>query len=271
MPVETVQARIVGQFISEFRAVRGPEAELRRIVIADERPHEQFLFPEFELLVKLFEQAGIPTEIRDTEDIARPGEALPDLVYLRDTDFTLASPRTARLRKAYLAGDVVVTPSPREHHLLANKQRLGIFSSAAALSKLGVAPDDVEFLQGIVPETRLLSDLGLERAWSERRNLVFKPCAAYGSKSVYRGDKISRRKFEEIAAVPGFLAQHRIEPSEVEVETLEGPRTMKFDVRAYAYRDRVLLLGARVYQGQVTNLRSPGGGFSAICVSRDPG
>ena len=52
------------------------------------------------------------------------------------------------------------------------------------------------------------------------------------------------------------------------VETGGGPRAMKFDVRAYAYRDRVLLLGARVYQGQVTNLRSPGGGFSAICVSR---
>ena len=43
---------------------------------------------------------------------------------------------------------------------------------------------------------------------------------------------------------------------------------MKFDVRAYAYRDEVLLLGARVYQGQVTNLRTPGGGFSAICVVR---
>jgi hypothetical protein len=41
---------------------------------------------------------------------------------------------------------------------------------------------------------------------------------------------------------------------------------MKFDVRAYAYRDQPLFLGARVYQGQVTNFRSPGGGFSAICV-----
>ena len=99
---------------------------------------------------------------------------------------------------------------------------------------------------------------------------MFKPCAAYGSKSVYRGDKISRRKLEEIASTPGFLAQRRVEPGEVEVETLEGRRKMKFDVRAYAYRDQVLLLGARVYQGQVTNLRSPGGGFSAICVSRAP-
>ena len=53
------------------------------------------------------------------------------------------------------------------------------------------------------------------------------------------------------------------------VATGDGPREMKFDVRAYAYRDRVLLLGARVYEGQVTNLRSPGGGFSAICVVRE--
>jgi hypothetical protein len=28
------------------------------------------------------------------------------------------------------------------------------------------------------------------------------------------------------------------------------------------------VLGARVYRGQVTNLRSAGGGFSAICVAR---
>ena len=268
LPVETMQTRILHQFISELRAVRGPEAELRSVVIADERPHEQFLFPEFELLVKLFEQTGIRAEIRDTEELARPGEALPDLVYLRDTDFTLASPRTARLRAAYLAGDVVVTPAPREHHLLANKRRLELFSSQEALTRLGVDPDDARFLQRIVPETRLLAELGLERAWAERRNWVFKPCAAYGSKAVYRGDKVSRRKLEEIAAVPGFLAQRRVEPGEVLVETLEGPRAMKFDVRAYAYRDQVLLLGARVYQGQVTNLRSPGGGFSAICVSR---
>ena len=46
---------------------------------------------------------------------------------------------------------------------------------------------------------------------------------------------------------------------------------MKFDVRAYAYRDEIFLLGARAYEGQVTNMRSPGGGFSAICVARSEG
>ncbi len=268
LPVETMQARIVGQFVRELRAARGADAELRSIAIADERPHEQFLYPEFERMLKLFEAAGIRAEITDTAQLFAPGGPAPDLVYLRDTDFTLETERSARLRAAYLAGDVVVTPAPREHHLLANKRRMGLFSARAALARFGVSGHDTDFLTSVVPETRPLAELGLERAWSERRGLVFKPCAAYGSKSVYRGDKISRKKLEEIAALPGFLAQARVEPGEIEVETLEGARAMKFDVRAYAYRGDVLLLGARVYQGQVTNLRSPGGGFSAICVRR---
>jgi hypothetical protein len=268
LPVESVQARIVGQFVRELRAARGADAELRSLAIADERPREQFLYPEFELMQKLFEAAGIRAEIVDTSELFAPGGPAPDLVYLRDTDFTLETPRTSRLRAAYLAGEVVVTPAPREHHLLANKRRMGLFSSRAALTRLGVDAPDADFLARVVPETRLLAELGPERAWAERRTLVFKPCAAYGSKSVYRGDKISRRKLDEIAALPGFLAQERVEPGEIEVDTTDGPRLMKFDVRAYAYRGDVLLLGARVYQGQVTNLRSPGGGFSAICVTR---
>ena len=120
----------------------------------------------------------------------------------------------------------------------------------------------------MVPETRGLAELGGEAAWRSRAEWVFKPAAAFGSRAVYRGDKISRKKFDGILREPGYVAQRRVEPGLVTVETDGGRRAMKFDVRAYAYRDRVLLLGARVYEGQVTNLRSPGGGFSAICVAR---
>ena len=165
-------------------------------------------------------------------------------------------------------GEVVVTPSPREHHLLADKKRLAVFSSAERLRGLGVAEGDAAFLAEIVPETHRLEDIPLEKAWRERRDWVFKPATAFGSRGVYRGDKISRRKFDEIAAAGGFVAQRAVAPGELEVPTAEGPQRMKFDVRAYAYRDEILLLGARVYQGQVTNLRTPGGGFSAICVVR---
>ncbi|MFI5317295.1 MAG: hypothetical protein ACHQ6T_16465 [Myxococcota bacterium] len=265
LPVEAIQDRIARSFASELRAARGAGAELRSIAILDDRPREQFLFPEFELFAELFRRAGLRAEILDTSDFAGG----VDLVYLRDTDFLLAEPRSAALRRAYLSREVVVTPAPREHHLLANKRRLALFSSRAALARFGVAPADADLLAELVPETIPLVELGAERAWAERHHWVYKPCAAFGSKAVYRGDKISRRKLAEIGADPSFVAQRRVEPGEVQVETLDGPRAMKFDVRAYAYRGEILLLGARVYQGQVTNLRSPGGGFSAICVARD--
>ena len=265
LPVEAMQARIARTFSAELRAARGPDAVLRSLAIADENPRAQFLYPEFELCAELLRREGVAVQIRDTAEL---DPRAVDMVYLRDTDFLLAQPRSAALRAAYLAGDAVITPAPREHHLLANKRRLGLFSSRAALARFGVAAADAEFLVETVPETVALAELGGERAWNERREWVFKPCAAFGSRAVYRGDKLTRRKLDEILADPSYVAQRRIEPSEVRVDTLEGPRSMKFDVRAYAYRDEVLLLGARVYQGQVTNLRSAGGGFSAICVVR---
>jgi len=275
--IQEIEQRIVDTFRSEHEAVRGPGVALRRVAIVDDRPAEQFLRAEFELFVSLFARHGIEARVADTRELVRGaagGLALQgwpvDLVYLRDTDFQLASERTRALREAHLRGEVVVTPSPREHHLLADKRRLEIFSSREALEALGVGADDARFLSEVVPETRPLASLTLEEAWATRRDWVFKPAASYGSKGVYRGDKISKKTLAEIHADASFLAQRRIAPGTTKVGTPDGEREMKFDVRAYAYRDSIFLLGARVYQGQVTDMRSPGGGFSAICVARDP-
>ncbi len=38
----------------------------------------------------------------------------------------------------------------------------------------------------------------------------------------------------------------------------------KFDVRVYTYDGAPLILGARIYQGQTTNLRTQGGGLAAV-------
>jgi hypothetical protein len=274
MPVETMEERLVAQFVAELEAVRGAGARPRRVAIAYEAPERQFLYAEFELMRGLFERRGIEAHICDTGELAWRGGALElggaavDLVYLRDTDFTLETPRAAGLRTAYLARAVVVTPSPREYYLLADKRRLALLSSPAALAAAGATAEEAALFAAVVPEARLLAELDAERVWRERAEWVFKPATAFGSRAVYRGDKISRRRFEEVLATPGYLAQRRAPPGEIEVETSDGPQRMKFDVRAYAYRGEILLLGARAYQGQVTNLRSPGGGFSAICVAR---
>jgi hypothetical protein len=273
LPVAAVEERILASFRAELAAAR-PGATFRAVAIADERPEAQFLRSEFELVRALFARAGIGAEVCDTGALRHEAGALRlggrpiDLVYLRDTDFLLEAPRSRALREAWLADHVVLTPSPREHHLLANKRRLAIFSSREALLRFGVGAADAAFLAGVVPETRFLDALGPEEAWRTRRDWVFKPAAAFASKAVYRGDKISRRKLEEICAAGGFVAQRFAAPGEIQVATGEGVRAMKFDVRAYAYRDEILLLGARAYEGQVTNLRTPGGGFTAICVVR---
>jgi len=273
LSAEEMGERVVETFRAELRAVRGGDAVLRSVAIVDERPEEQFLHPEFELVRELLERSGIRAKIGDTEELERTASGrialrgMPiDLVYLRDTDFALETPRTASLRAAYLAGEVVVTPSPREHHLLADKRRLAFFSSRESLLRLGVDSEDAAFLAEVVPETRLLGEMSFDEAWRTRKGWVFKPAASFGSKAVYRGDKISKRKLREIHPEEHYLAQRRIEPGAVQIAAAGGLRTMKFDVRAYAYRDQALFLGARVYQGQVTNFRSPGGGFSAVCV-----
>ena len=47
-------------FMQEWRLARGTEP-LRTIAIVDDAPREQYLFPEFLLIQKLFEARGIRT------------------------------------------------------------------------------------------------------------------------------------------------------------------------------------------------------------------
>jgi hypothetical protein len=49
---------------------------------------------------------------------------------------------------------------------------------------------------------------------------------------------------------------------------MEGtePQSLKYDVRCYVYDGRIQLVAARLYQGQTTNFRTPGGGFALVRV-----
>ena len=48
------------------------------------------------------------------------------------------------------------------------------------------------------------------------------------------------------------------------VQGVAEPR--KLDVRLYAYEGQTLLAAARLYQGQTTIFRTPGGGFAPVFV-----
>lgn len=42
---------------------------------------------------------------------------------------------------------------------------------------------------------------------------------------------------------------------------------MKADIRCYVYNGQIQLVAARLYQGQTTNFRTPGGGFAPVFVA----
>ncbi len=50
------------------------------------------------------------------------------------------------------------------------------------------------------------------------------------------------------------------------VETAEDGQEFKMDLRLFVYRNHLLGVGARLYQGQVTNLRTEGGGFAPVRI-----
>lgn len=271
--LDGLERDFMAMFESEWRAQRGDTA-WRTVAIVDDEPASQYLAPEFELAREMFQRHGLQAVVADPaalewRDGALWHDGLPiDLVYNRLTDFALAQQGHAALRAAYEAGAVVLTPNPQTHAVHADKRNLVDLSDAARLASWGAASQDVERLARVVPVTREVRPQDGDALWAGRRSLFFKPAAGYGSRGAYRGDKLTRRVWDEILA-GGYIAQALVPPSE-RVMTVQGqPTRLKLDVRAYAYEGRVLLLAARTYQGQTTNFRTPGGGFSPVVIVPD--
>ncbi len=270
LPLAQLEAGVVAMFRSEWRAQRG-EAPLGTVAIVDDDPEAQYLAPEFALFRRVLEGAGIEALIADARALAWrdgrlwAGARAIDLCYNRVTDFYLEDPAHAALRDAYAAGAVVLTPHPRAHALHADKRNLVLLGDGAGLAELGVPAADRALLAAVVPATREVAGTNAEALWADRRHWFFKPAASYGSKAAYRGDKLTRRVWAEIQA-GGFIAQQLVPPGERVVELDGQVSDLKFDLRAYTYAGRILLLAARIYSGQTTNFRTPGGGFAPVVV-----
>jgi len=105
-----------------------------------------------------------------------------------------------------------------------------------------------------------------EVLWAERKQWFFKPNSGYGSKGAYRGEKLTKRVFAEILQ-SGYVAQKMAAPGERSVCVNDGEAvSLKYDVRCYVYDGQIQLVAARLYQGQTTNFRTPGGGFALVRV-----
>ena len=274
MSGDAVFGAMVAMFRAEWTLEHGEGRPLKRVAIVDAQPEAQFLAPEFHRFKALLERHGIAAVVADpaqlvwdeaTATLRCQGETV-DLVYNRLTDFALAEPAHAALRTAWLARGAVITPHPLAHRLIADKRNLELLADAAFRRTLNLRPEDEAALAGaLLPIRRVRAD-DAEVLWNTRKQWFFKPAAGYGSKAAYRGDKMTKRVFEDVlAAGNDYVAQAFAPPAEYPVPGADGVAvTLKYDVRNYTYRGQVLAIAARLYQGQTTNFRTPGGGFAPM-------
>jgi hypothetical protein len=60
------------------------------------------------------------------------------------------------------------------------------------------------------------------------------------------------------------VAQALVAPGQRVIRRNEAREVLKFDLRNYAYDGEIQWVAARLYQGQTTNFRTPGGGFAPV-------
>ncbi len=263
----------LSMFLDEWRAERG-EAPLRTVAIVDDLPDNQFLYPEFLMFQQLFIRHGIdaficdPSELTWFDDVLWYGQHPIDMVYNRLIDFGLETLANASLNEAYLNRGVVVTPHPRAHALYADKRNLALLTDEVLLRGIGVDENTIALLSSGIAKTFLVRKEDADDLWGRRKKLFFKPVAGYGGKGAYRGEKLTLRVFEEILQ-GDYVAQAFVPPGERRLKVEGELVSLKFDIRHYVYRAAIQLTAARVYQGQTTNFRTPGGGFAPVAVVSD--
>lgn len=255
--------------IEAFARLR-PGRVLRRVAIVDEAPEAQALYLDMRLCAVALEVRGIEADILDRADLRREGGALLgprgpiDMVYNRLVDFHLREAASAPLLEAWAAGEAVVAPNPDVYRAFADKHLLVALSDGEAVAALaGEAGIDAALVLDTVPHTEAVDDGNAGRLWEARRDYVFKPAQGYASRGVYRGDKITRKKWGEIVG-EGYLAQRFAEPSQRSLRLAAGLAAHKADIRVWTHGFEPVFAAARLYGGQVTGFRGEGAGFAPI-------
>lgn len=259
---------VLDGFVAMFRAEC--PGTLKAIAIVDEAPQTQYLYPEFLGFQQLFAAHGIQAFICTPADLMLCHGSLwleetkIDLVYNRLTDFAFAEAAQAVLKEAWRQG-AAITPNPAHHARYADKKNLIALTDAALLTEWDVAADCRTVLLSGIPRTEAVTPGRAADFWQHRRQLFFKPAAGYGSKGAYRGDKLTKRVFDEILA-GDYVAQALALPPMIPASVAGEVMQLKADVRNYVYRGAVQFVTARLYQGQTTNFRTPGGGFAQVVI-----
>jgi hypothetical protein len=258
--------RLLATFLNEYRLFhQNKQASPKLIAIIDQDPPSQFLLPEMQVFAQLFKQAGInciiidPGEIETIESQLYFKDQLIDMIYNRHCDFYFSSPEMKFIHHAWQNQSTCITPNPRIYGLLADKQRMADWYQSDILERL-LPAKTAHRLRNTLAKTHLLSDFNHQEFWAQRKQWVLKPLNGYASRGVYMGAKLTKHKFNSFNPQK-ILIQECIKPS---ITLSPDGEKFKTDFRLFTYRHQLLALSARIYQGQVTNLRTANGGFSRI-------
>lgn len=253
---------------AEAHMILGNLPESPLLAIVDETPADQKTYYEFLWLSSLAKQWGWqvvildPTQLtlRDNKIYAPDGRAI-HLVYNRFCDFLLDTSAAQVLKEAYLKRYAAISPSVHEFTLLSDKDRFTEWSSESWWEKLNLPENLKSAIFPIIPKTIYLSEETAEWARANRKNLFFKPSRSFGSKSAYKGKNISQSVFQRLVKEKS-LAQEYIPSAKWHCKTADTE--FKYDLRIFTSGNSVLFAGARLFQGQLMNFKTPLGGFAPV-------
>ncbi|MFA5941635.1 MAG: hypothetical protein WC809_19985 [Sinimarinibacterium sp.] len=257
---DQLRARLLALF---RRDLLGTDARRCGVVaIVDDRLASQPLLGEMQALAALMRPHAADVRVLDAQDLhyrdgrLHHGDTTIDRVYWRSTDFTLAEPEHAAVRRALDEGTITLAPSPDAYRAIADKRRFVEWSRQPELAR-----DVVSGLVFRIAETVPMATRPLDAWYAERRDWVFKPVSGHASKGVYVGKSISRSKLAELP-VDDYLAQRYAPHPLID----RSGQEWKYDVRFFADRGEIIGAAARVFQGQVVGMRTPGSGFAPVRI-----
>ncbi len=255
-------------FEMEWKVFSGQDHLPANILIADHQIRNQKMYIEFLMYKDLLNSWDWACELHEIKDLSVNSQGMlmdsrkkeVQMIYNRCIDFYFDS--LPDLKKVFLDQTCCISPHPGEYLLLADKMRLCDWSSEDFLNQLELTQEERKKIKNALPFTAPVYSISKDELWKRRKKLFFKPLRGYGGKSVYRGKSISRSVFERVVKESSIFQE--VVPPALFIDS-SGTK-WKYDIRAYVYKDKVQKLGARVYQGQLTQFQTPLSGFASINV-----
>lgn len=159
-----------------------------------------------------------------------------------------------------------ISPHPFDFYCLADKSRLLDFSRAGFLKQF-LGDSDCADIQKVLLASVPVNEADQKLLWEKRKNYFFKPFESFGGRAVYQGRGVTKTVWEHILT-HNYIAQELCPAPKVSVSIDNAaPVEYKFDLRFFVFGDEIRLVGARFFQGQTTNFKTPLGGFGSVLIT----